>query len=558
MSERDELSFLSDAFGQFGEMGAQLARRGLDTINLGDPSAYVLGFVSMASSARAQTVIVRTEANDFILEHDGQALNQKDLHWAAQGGSGAAPTGAARFLAIALRAAGKVNMSNLIVKSWLGSAGLELKVGDNKAEMKSLAERFSPDIKLTVQVRIREAGRLRQVTKLVSKFSGSMPEAGVIEQRCAFAPFALELNGRLLSNRAELGPCLVWRWLRNKDLEVFQGVRPPGAIAAEEDSPGPFSAVLGIATEREEATGLTAILHGVTYPVAVDLGFPGASALVYCPALKLDLEGMAPANDEVLTSLVNKLRQVFDQMVVELFQKREDIAAGNRLMAATLFDYLASHTNNPEETEACLRAALDMRSGQMRPSEPQMLNTQLALGDLLFNQSRVEEASEVYRRVIPVWEGEAQNHLAKHRHNEAVESFERALELLEKITPPGDPELADRYQKLGEVCSEHRHPKAERFYRRALAVRRDRGQEDPLALAESLYGLAEIFRRQKMWSEARPLAEEGLQLMEKLKGENAKELAPYLKLLSKIVSGLGDYAAATDLDMRATMIRFKR
>ncbi|MCA9790460.1 MAG: tetratricopeptide repeat protein, partial [Candidatus Eremiobacteraeota bacterium] len=531
----------------------------LENINIGDPSAYVLRFVAAAMAAGATFVDIRNDADDFILEYNGRPFSERDLSVLSGGLIPAHSPQPLRLLAVGVGAAFKANAEAVVVESWLGSNGYALSATPSAPALKALSTHFSNNPDVTVRVRLRERGRLRKVTKFVSKFSGMLPEAAVIWQRCRCAPATIKVNGRVLDETIELGPCLVYRSLvRSQGEPGFRPTRPTTGLSDEQVSPGAFSAALGILPRSEQASGLEVVIHGVSYPTPHNLGFHGARAVVVCPALTLNDDGSAPANDQTFQDLLEGLRRQFEQMAQHLFENIERLPQPQQLEAAQLLDELALKTAEPAVLGALYRKSLAVREAQLRPTDSQLMESRLRLADLLHAQGNEEGAAEIYRRIIPVWDGEAQNHLAKHRYQEGIETRLRALELLERISPPDDPALGDKYHDFAEVCREHRHAKAELFYRRAVAMRRATVAEHPMKLAESLYGLADIYTRQKMLTEAEPVAKEALELVERSHGVDCKQSVNYLKLLGKIYDGLGDYAGSTDYQRRAMMLKYKR
>ncbi len=550
--------FIESALDQFSEFGVDLARRGLETINLGDPSAFVVRFVASAVVGGASFLTVRNDSDEFILEYDGAPYSEREIGALSAGTVPANAPEHFRLLALGVNAAFGANADTVMVESWLGERGVVLTATSRGPKVDAVQDHFSSNPEVTVRVRLVEKNRLRKVTKFVGKFSGLLPEAAVIQRRCRFAPLALTVNGRKVAEPLELGSCLAFRSLVVTEPWGLSPNRPTTGLSEELPSPGPFSAVLGLLPPGENIPKLELVIHGVSYPYSENFGFHGCTGVVACPHFALDQGAEGPAVSEVLNTVTETVKTQFQEMAHKVFEEVDRLPQAMQLEATSLFDEMALKTTDPERLEELYCKALSIREAQLRPNDALLLESRLRLADLKHNQQDHEEAAAIYRRIIPVWEGEAQNHLSKHRHREAIETSLRALELLERITPADDPSLGERYHDFAELCREHRHPKAELFYRRAVALRRNTKDQYPMKLASSLYGLADIYRRQKMLTEAEPVAREALEITEQVHGAESKEIVAHLKLLSQILDGLGDYAGSTDYQRRAMLLKYKR
>lgn len=556
---KDELAFLSEAFGKVGEVGAKLARVGLQKINLGDPTEYVLKFVSSAVLGGASFLDIRTDADDFVLEYDGSPLSQGQLQGLSAGLVRKDTPANVHRMAAALVAALQAEVATVVVQSWTPSGGFELTVEANGHKLKALDRPPFRNERARLGVHLKEQGRLRKVTKLVTKYSGQLPEASVIERRCAFAPTVITLNGGPVDRTVDLGDCLVWRHLARAGGEPgFKPVAPRQGIRQEIPASGSFSAVLALKANAGDWAGLTLVVDGVTFKEPADLGFSSACVVATAQGLELDQNLERPARNPAYQELLTALRQELDLMAMQLVERAANLPSHEALAAAVILDDLARRTQDSKRLESVLKIIVALRDRHLRPTDDLLLESRMRLADLVSAQGRGEEAAELYERVIPILEGQAQNHLNKHRHEEAVQAQARALELLERVRPEGDPDLGTAYHELAEVCREHRHPRAEALYRRAVAIRERRAAEEPLELAQSLYGLADIYRRQKMLAEAEEVGKRSLELMEQIVGTEHKDLVPYLKLMSQVLDAMGDYAGSTDHQRRAMMLKYKR
>jgi tetratricopeptide (TPR) repeat protein len=344
-------------------------------------------------------------------------------------------------------------------------------------------------------------------------------------------------------------------------LEFHLGLqRPRRGHSSERVSSGPFYAVLALGRPGA-IKGLTCIAGGATLPAEETLRFSGASVVASAGGLESDLKHARISPNSTYVNLVGILEQEMVLMALQLADIVDGLSSEERVEAAPILDDLATYLLEKHEhrnLEKVLRTVMEIRERCLPPGHPDLMSSRFRLADFLSGHDRKEEAMPIYERLVPSIQSIAHNHLTKHRIEEAVAEFQRALELKMVISDPNDPALARQFHELAEVCKENRHPAAEDLYRRALAIRELRVAEEPQPVIDTLYGLADTYRSRKLLAEAEILSRRALEMAEQLVGANSPALVPHLKLLAEVLKGLGRYGECTDLDSRAMLLKYRR
>jgi tetratricopeptide (TPR) repeat protein len=117
---------------------------------------------------------------------------------------------------------------------------------------------------------------------------------------------------------------------------------------------------------------------------------------------------------------------------------------------------------------------------------------------------------------------------------------------------PTSPPVAPRNEGL-EAFQEGRHGDAERILVADLA-RLQRQQPQSLAAARALVDLGELYRGQARFSEAEPLFQRAIALIESLQGPTHRALVRPLNSLALVYRAQGGYAEAEPLARRALAI----
>lgn len=559
----DELSYLGKLFGGVGNITAQVVRKGLNQITLGDPTDYILQLVASAVAGGASYIEVWNEAQDFLIEFDGVPVGSKQLQNLYSNLQSTSLQ--LRKLALGLNSAFATEIDQVVVESWDGTSGcrLTLKAGDQKVDPLRAAP--SPNPRTTMRLRFQERSKLRTVTKLVTRFSGTglLPEGEALRNRCAHAGPVISVSKLKINQPVDLGPCLVWRYLCPEtpipSLEL-RVTKPRRGLVSERVSSGPFYAVLALGRPGP-FKGFTCIAGGATLPAEETLRFSGASIVASAGSLESDLKHSRISPNSTYVNLLGILEQEMVLMALQLLDSLDTLSSEDKVEAAPILDDLATYLLEKHEhrhLEKVLRAVVEIRERCLPPGHQDLMNSRFRLADYLSEHDRQDEALPIYERLVPSIQSIAHNHLSKHRIDEAVNEFQRALELKMVISDPTSPALAKEFHDLGEICKENRHPAAEDLYRRALQIRELRVKDEPQPVIDTLYGLADTYRSRKLLAEAENLSRRALQMTEEIHGPNHPSLVPHLKLLAEILKGLGRYGECTDLDSRAMLLKYRR
>lgn len=559
----DELSYLGNLFGGVGNLTAQMVRKGLSSISLGDPTDYVLQLVASAVAGGASYIEVWNEGQDFLIEFDGVPVGSKQLQNLYSNLQSTSLQ--LRKLALGLNSAFATEIDQIVVESWDGTSGsrLTLRTGDQKVDPLRAAP--SPNPRTAMRLRFQERSKLRTVTKFVTRFSGSglLPEGEALRTRCAHAGPLISVSKLKINQPVDVGPCLIWRYLQPEtpipSLEL-RVVKPRRGLVSERTSSGPFYAVLALGRPGP-LKGFTCIAGGATMPAEANLRFEGASVVASAGSLESDLKHERISANSTYINLLGILEQEMVLMALALLDALDTLSSEDKVEAAPIFDDLATYLLEKHEhrhLEKVLRAVVEIRERCLPPGHVDLMNSRYRLADYLTEQDRKAEALPIYERLVPSIQSIAHNHLQKHRIDEAVAEFSRALELKMVISDPTSPTLAKEFFDLAEICKENRHPAAEDLYRRALSIRELRVNEEPLLVIETLYGLADTYRSRKLLAEAENISRRALDMAEGLHGPNNPLLVPHLKLLAEILKGLGRYGECTDLDSRAMLLKYRR
>jgi CHAT domain-containing protein/Tfp pilus assembly protein PilF len=163
------------------------------------------------------------------------------------------------------------------------------------------------------------------------------------------------------------------------------------------------------------------------------------------------------------------------------------------------------------------------------------------------NDRVLHEARKLYKK--------ASDLRAAGKYDEALSSFERALEIRESRLGPDHPDVS---QVISGLAVLHHYKgdyvKAEPLHRRALAIReKSLGPEHP-DVALSLNNLAILYRGLGDYAKAEQLQQRALAIKEKSFGPDHPDVAASLHNLANLYRDLGDYAKAELFYRRALAI----
>lgn len=118
--------------------------------------------------------------------------------------------------------------------------------------------------------------------------------------------------------------------------------------------------------------------------------------------------------------------------------------------------------------------------------------------------------------------------------------------------------FADTLMDAADVyASAGKYVEAERYYWRALEIRRKIVGESHLKVAEVLTSLAEIYETCEQFPEAERLYRWVLKIKERVSGRKSPDVAVTLESLARVLRALDNNFEATELEAEAQAIWFK-
>jgi CHAT domain-containing protein len=144
------------------------------------------------------------------------------------------------------------------------------------------------------------------------------------------------------------------------------------------------------------------------------------------------------------------------------------------------------------------------------------------------------------------------------KYDEAFPSYERALEIHERVLEPDHPDVAAPINGLAILYYyEGEYVKAESLHRRALSIRENALGPNHPDVATSLNGLANLYWYKGDYAKAEPLHRRALSIRENALGPNHPSVAISLNNLALLYHSTGEYATAETLQRRALSIKDK-
>jgi len=142
------------------------------------------------------------------------------------------------------------------------------------------------------------------------------------------------------------------------------------------------------------------------------------------------------------------------------------------------------------------------------------------------------------------------------KYDEALLSYERAVEISERVLEPGHPDVAVPINGLAILYYyEGDYAKAESLHQRALAIREKALGPNHPDVATSLNGLGNIYWNKGDYAKAESLHQRALAIREKALGPNHPDVAISLNNLGLLRHFTGDFAKAETLYKRALAIK---
>jgi tetratricopeptide (TPR) repeat protein len=204
-------------------------------------------------------------------------------------------------------------------------------------------------------------------------------------------------------------------------------------------------------------------------------------------------------------------------------------------------------------------------------SDPKLAATISILGRLYIRQGRLDEAKDLYKRALEIYDGTptsdqpemaatlrnlANVYAAMDRLAEAEPLYLRSIAIYERALGGSHPDVGTALNELASLYAvQGRFSNAEPIYRRALAVfERASKPADRAAMARSLQGLAGLYASQGRFGDAEPLYESSIVLLEELLGRDHARVAATLSNLAALHAKQGRFEQANALYMRSLAI----
>jgi len=192
------------------------------------------------------------------------------------------------------------------------------------------------------------------------------------------------------------------------------------------------------------------------------------------------------------------------------------------------------------------------------------------LGTVARSEGKYDEARDSYERALAILEkargpdhpdmAETLNSLGslaqlQGKYDEARDSYERGLAIREKVLGPDHPVMTIWLNNLGILAfSQGKYDEAQRSFERALAIWEKALGPDHLRIAPALSNLGAVAYTQGKHEEARDLYERALAIEEKARGPNHPDVAMSLSNLGTLARSQGKYEEALALHERALAI----
>ncbi len=209
---------------------------------------------------------------------------------------------------------------------------------------------------------------------------------------------------------------------------------------------------------------------------------------------------------------------------------------------------VAYETGRLNEAERYLRDALQIRTNQLPPTDPDVLQTQVALATVLQDRGELDEAEQLYRATITMQEqalgpdhlhtSATLNGLAallyeKRAFGEADTLFQRSINIARHRLGSNHPEVALRLNNHAMLLARSsRFDEAEPLLREALQIYRERLGNEHQTVAGVLNNLGGLLRRKGDLDAAEPYYREAITLNRALFTDPHPHLASSLRNLA--------------------------
>ncbi|MBI3928046.1 MAG: protein kinase [Armatimonadetes bacterium] len=352
--------------------------------------------------------------------------------------------------------------------------------------------------------------------------------------------------------RLELGSCLVVRFVGPSRPPAGRVTGTADFVLFEPNASLEYTLGLALKTEADEHSGFMLVVGEHRHAIPdLELGFRAA-----CVRLVARTVHFGMSKERILPVL----REHLVDMAEHLLDHLNHIPETRQVPALACLEDLARHyasQNQTEVLERVYRRILEVQERHLGPEDDRVERSRLRLADLLFERGEFEQSRPLHRRCHARLAGHAEALLEAGLTETAIQQMRAALQVLQKASSPGDPELLRRVAALRELCQKQGEP-AQGLIEEEVRLREAHAPEEPIPLAHLLMDLARCNLEGREFNRAETALRKAVEVLEKSLGTDHPELAEPLKLLADTLVESGRRNEATELHTRATILRYRR
>ena len=181
----------------------------------------------------------------------------------------------------------------------------------------------------------------------------------------------------------------------------------------------------------------------------------------------------------------------------------------------------------------------------------------LRLGQLLIKMAQFDKAEELYKILLKETTNQGEkSHLFHHlgyikdnqgRYTEALEYYEKDLEITKKTLPTNHPNLATSYNNIGLVyISMGEYSKALEYCEKSLEIRKKALPANHPGLATSYSNFGSLYNRMGEYSKALEYYEKSLEIDQKTLPANHPDFARSYNNIGLVYDSMGEYSKALE------------
>jgi tetratricopeptide (TPR) repeat protein len=282
---------------------------------------------------------------------------------------------------------------------------------------------------------------------------------------------------------------------------------------------------IGLAFARRTIT--TSNLMGILFVMPIDL------SISTTPFANIDSIGCNPGEEEILFSMhsVFRIGQV------------KQIDKSGRLWQV---DLTLTSGNNPQLHDLTARMREETFSGY---------KGWFRLGELMMKLGHFDKAEELYEILLKQTTNRGEKgHLFQQlgwikdnqgEYEEAIEYYEKSLNIEQKTLPANHPDLATSYNNIGAVYNNMGdYSEALSYYEKALKIYQKSLPEDHPNLATSYNNIGTMYDNMGKYSQALSYYEKALEIRQKTLPQNHPSLATSFKNIGAVYEKMGEYSEA--------------